>query len=69
MTAPELWQKILPASSFLSGVTVSGGEPVLQADFLAEFFSLVKQSSSLTTFIETNGLCRTAGIFTISGKS
>jgi YjjW family glycine radical enzyme activase len=55
MSVDELWGKIKPISSFISGVTVSGGEPTLQADFLAEFFRLVKASSSLTTLIETNG--------------
>jgi pyruvate formate lyase activating enzyme len=55
MSARELWEAIRPAAAFLSGVSMSGGEPVLQADFVAEFFALVKQSSLLTTLIETNG--------------
>ena len=55
MSAEELWQKILPSSGFISGVTLSGGEPVLQMDFILEFFAIVKQRSSLTTMIETNG--------------
>ena len=55
MSAQELWQAITPASGFVSGVSVSGGEPILQADFLAEFFAIIKQSSPLTTLIETNG--------------
>ena len=55
MSAEELWQKIMPSSSFVSGVTISGGEPVLQADFIAELFAIVKTQSSLTTLIETNG--------------
>jgi len=55
MSAEELWSKVKPISSFISGVTVSGGEPTLQADFLAEFFRWVKSDSTLTTLIETNG--------------
>lgn len=55
MSAEELWDKVRPISSFISGVTVSGGEPTLQVEFLSEFFALVKSGSSLTTLIETNG--------------
>jgi YjjW family glycine radical enzyme activase len=55
MTAEDVWQKILPSSSFISGVTLSGGEPILQMDFIAEFLAIIKQRSSLTTLIETNG--------------
>jgi YjjW family glycine radical enzyme activase len=55
MSVEELWSKVKPLSSFISGVTVSGGEPTLQADFISEFFALVKSGSSLTTLIETNG--------------
>jgi pyruvate formate lyase activating enzyme len=55
LTAQELWQRIEPASAFLSGVTFSGGEPSLQVEFAAEFFGLVKRVSSLNTLVETNG--------------
>ena len=55
MSAEEVWDKILSSSSFISGVTLSGGEPMLQIDFIVDFFSLVKKSSPLTTLIETNG--------------
>jgi pyruvate formate lyase activating enzyme len=55
MSAEELWHKIMPSAGFVSGVTISGGEPVLQADFIDEFFTIVKKWSSLTTLIETNG--------------
>jgi YjjW family glycine radical enzyme activase len=55
MSVEELWSKVKPLSSFISGVTVSGGEPTLQAEFLADFFALVKSGSALTTLIETNG--------------
>jgi pyruvate formate lyase activating enzyme len=55
MTAQQLWDEIEPLSAFLSGVTVSGGEPAQQMEFLVAFLSIVKQSSDLSTFIETNG--------------
>lgn len=55
-TAGALWDAIRPVSAFLTGVTATGGEPMLQADFLLEFFSLLKRESRLTTFIETNGM-------------
>ena len=55
MTPEEVWAQIKPVSPFISGVSVSGGEPALQAEFLFEFFKLVKSSSDLTTLIETNG--------------
>ena len=54
-TPQALWQAVLPFTPFLSGISVSGGEPALQMDFLARFFQLVKSSSALTTLIETNG--------------
>ena len=55
MTPDELWQKIQPSAPFISGISISGGEPGLQAEFLADFLAIVKASSPLTTLIETNG--------------
>lgn len=55
MTAADVWAEIAPLAPFLSGVTVSGGEPTLQLNFLVEFFTLVKEQSNLTTLIESNG--------------
>lgn len=55
-TASELWYAIQPFAPFLAGVTVSGGEPLLQAEFLLQFFTLLKEESQLSTFIETNGI-------------
>jgi len=54
-TPEELWKSLLPYTAFISGISVSGGEPALQADFLAQFFQIVKTGSRLTTLIETNG--------------
>lgn len=55
MAADEIWEEIDPSVPFLSGVSVSGGEPLLQIPFLVEFFQLIHEKSSLTTLIETNG--------------
>ncbi|MDO9545119.1 MAG: YjjW family glycine radical enzyme activase [Pelolinea sp.] len=55
MTSEEIWQGIDSAVPFLSGVSVSGGEPLLQIPFLVEFFDLIHDRSNLTTYIETNG--------------
>ena len=55
MTAIELWQFLREKSSFISGITISGGEPTLQVPFLVDFFKIVKANSSLNTLIETNG--------------
>ncbi|MEL7643615.1 MAG: YjjW family glycine radical enzyme activase [bacterium] len=55
-TVDELWQAIRPVTPFLAGITISGGEPMLQAEFLLAFFRLVKSESCLHTMIETNGM-------------
>ena len=55
MTSKQVWQVIDPLQPFISGVSVSGGEPAVQIPFLVEFFELIKESSSLTTYMETNG--------------
>lgn len=49
---------IRPAARYLSGVTVSGGEATLQADFVRDVFDAVKadpELSHLTTFVDSNG--------------
>jgi pyruvate formate lyase activating enzyme len=55
MTPREVWRELEPAAPFISGVTVSGGEPTLQIAFLRDFFALLKAETALTTLIETNG--------------
>lgn len=60
-TVAALLDWLQPMAPFLSGVTVSGGEPLLQTDFLAEFFPRV-QALGLSTMIETNGLIDPAPI-------
>lgn len=39
------------------GLTVSGGEPTLQAPFVAELFKAVKQRWGLSTALDTSGFC------------
>ena len=51
----EIWQEVARIGPFITGISVSGGEPSLQVPFLARFFQLVKENSNLTTLIETNG--------------
>lgn len=57
-TVEELVDQIRPAAPFLSGVTVSGGEPTLQAAFVRDLFGALKADaglSRLTRFVDTNG--------------
>jgi pyruvate formate lyase activating enzyme len=54
----SLTKQIAEVAHFLSGVTVSGGEPTLQSDFVASLFSAIKcdkNLSRLTTFVDSNG--------------
>ncbi|MBC8258473.1 MAG: YjjW family glycine radical enzyme activase [SAR324 cluster bacterium] len=51
-------EKIRRSASFLSGVTVSGGEATQQPEFLRELFHSIKTDSALnhlSTMIDTNG--------------
>ena len=43
------------------GVTISGGEPTLQADFAAEFLKQLR-AQGMKTAIDTCGLCSTAAL-------
>lgn len=56
MTPEELLAEVLRYKSFIrkGGVTCSGGEPLMQADFLKEFFLLCRQSG-LHTALDTSG--------------
>jgi YjjW family glycine radical enzyme activase len=54
----SLLKQIHEVSPFISGITVSGGEPTLQADFVASLFSSIKcdeRLGRLTTFVDSNG--------------
>ncbi|MBQ9604922.1 MAG: pyruvate formate lyase-activating protein [Firmicutes bacterium] len=57
MTADELIKKALRYKTYWGkdgGLTVSGGEPLLQTDFLIELFKLAKQNG-INTVIDTAG--------------
>lgn len=54
MTVEEVVNEIKKVKSFISGITVSGGECTLQSEFLTELFKEVKKLD-LTTFADTNG--------------
>ena len=56
-TAEELLSKALRYRNYWGtegGVTVSGGEPLLQMDFLLEFFALAKEKG-IHTVLDTAG--------------
>lgn len=54
-TVDELVQDVLKYKRYIEGVTVSGGEPLLQMEFLTEFFKAVKKEG-LTTCLDTSGV-------------
>lgn len=54
MTLEQVLIEIRKTRSFISGITVSGGECTLQSQFLLELFIEVKKMG-LTTFVDTNG--------------
>jgi pyruvate formate lyase activating enzyme len=54
----SLTKRISDVAHFISGITVSGGEPTLQNDFVAGLFCALKcdeKLSGLTTFVDSNG--------------
>jgi pyruvate-formate lyase-activating enzyme len=54
----SLTKRIDEVSPFISGITVSGGEPTMQADFVASLFCSIKcdeKLERLTTFVDSNG--------------
>lgn len=54
MTVEDVMKHIIKVKSFISGITVSGGECTLQHEFLTELFNEVHKLG-LTTFADTNG--------------
>ncbi len=56
VTAEEMCKKMLRYRSYYKngGVTVSGGEPLMQSDFVAELFELL-QKEGLHTALDTSG--------------
>jgi pyruvate formate lyase activating enzyme len=60
VTVDGLWEEIRETAPFLSGVTISGGEPTLQASFVEGLFAAIKarpETTQLTTLIDSNGSC------------
>lgn len=56
-TADKLIQKALRYKSYwkdAGGITVSGGEPLLQLDFLTELFTIAKENN-INTVLDTSG--------------
>ena len=53
-TTDELVEDILKYTRYIDGITVSGGEPLLQIDFLIDLFAKIKDCG-LTTCIDTAG--------------
>lgn len=56
-SAQEVAQTVLKYKSYLSrgGVTVSGGEPLLQIEFVTELFSILKEHG-IHTAVDTSGI-------------
>jgi len=58
VTVDDVMTRLRRAAPFLSGVTVSGGEATLQAEFVGELFAAVKADprlAHLTCFVDSNG--------------
>lgn len=61
ITATQLMAQILRYAPYFSkdgGVTISGGEPLLQGEFLCELLTLCKEAG-IHTAIDTSGACST----------
>lgn len=54
MTPEEVYEKVKRQVPFIRGITVSGGECMLQPEFLTELFALAR-ADGLTTLIDSNG--------------
>lgn len=59
MSHEELLDKILKVKGFIKsgGVTVTGGEPLLQAEFVADLFEAL-QAEGIHTCLDTNGFIK-----------
>ena len=59
VTAEEISEEIVKYKNYFGkrgGLTVSGGEPLLQLDFLIDLFEIMKQKG-ISTAIDTSGAC------------
>ncbi len=54
-SARELFDETSKYFDFIDGITISGGEALLQQDFIIEFFKLVKNHCDISCMIDTNG--------------
>lgn len=54
MTPGEVFEQVKKQIPFIRGITVSGGECMLQPEFMRELFVISRQAG-LTTMIDTNG--------------
>lgn len=54
MTSQQVWEQVKKQIPFIRGISVSGGECMLQPDFLTELFRLAK-TQGLGTLIDSNG--------------
>ena len=57
-TVEEILARIRKSMPYITGVTISGGEPTLQHEFILKLFSAVKGEDDLkplSTFIDSNG--------------
>ncbi|WP_128893683.1 pyruvate formate-lyase-activating protein [Longirhabdus pacifica] len=60
MTVDQVLAEIEPYVSYykpLGGITVSGGEPTLQAPFVADLFQACKEKWGLHTALDSSGFC------------
>lgn len=58
VTAQDIFQKVCRYRAYFGekgGVTVSGGEPLLQAEFVTELFTLCKEAG-ISTALDTSGV-------------
>jgi len=58
MSVLDLISEIVEVKDFISGITVSGGEVMLQSEFLVELFSEIKKDEELkklSILVDTNG--------------
>ncbi|OQY35559.1 MAG: glycine radical enzyme activase [Spirochaetaceae bacterium 4572_59] len=75
-TVDGLFEQIKKAGPFISGISCSGGECTLQADFLISLFKRVHSELKLSCFIDTNGgteisdeLCEATDAFMLDIKA
>jgi pyruvate-formate lyase-activating enzyme len=60
VTVEELVDQVRPLAAYLSGVTVTGGEATLQAEFVAAWFDALRAdpaTAHLTRYVDSNGCC------------